>query len=132
MHLFFCVLENQGNETAALNEPRPRTLYGTPQEKFSQILAYHKLKAAVKTMALECHKRSFCQTARALGLSYSKTSAITRFMGGAAEMHDSFLAAFAKGWTGRNCTQAYRSCDLAKDYVGRIVDAIMNTKPDKS
>ncbi|KAH7968065.1 uncharacterized protein LOC119381144 [Rhipicephalus sanguineus] len=106
-----------------------RTLYGTPEEKFFQFMAYKKLKIAVKMQKIECYKRSFCQVSRALGMSSSKTSFVGRFMGGVAELPDSFLGAIGKGWIGQNCTQAYRSCDRAKDYVRRIVDAVLNTKP---
>ncbi|XP_077558494.1 uncharacterized protein LOC144173976 [Haemaphysalis longicornis] len=108
----------------------PRTLHGSPQEKFSQIMAYHKLKTAVKTQAIECHKRLFCQTAYALGMSHSSKSAISNVMRGAAHMSDSFLGAFAKGWLGQDCLQEYTSCDSAKDYVRRLVQAMMSVEPD--
>ncbi|KAH6936717.1 hypothetical protein HPB50_020921 [Hyalomma asiaticum] len=84
----------------------PRTLYGTPEEKFFQFMAYHRLKVAVKMQKIECYKS------------------------GVAELPDSFLGAIGKGWSGQNCTHAYRSCDRAKNYVRRIVDAVLNTKPD--
>ncbi|KAL1427566.1 hypothetical protein MTO96_017268 [Rhipicephalus appendiculatus] len=106
----------------------PRTLYGTPEEMFLQFMAYKRLKIAVKAQKIECYKRSFCQVSRALGTSSSKTSFAGRFMSGVAELPDSFLGAVGKGWIGQNCTQAYRSCDRAKDYVQRIVDAVLNTK----
>lgn len=52
---------------------QPRTLYGSPEEKLAQMQAYHKLKGAVKTESIECHKRSLCFTARAFG--YGSTHA---------------------------------------------------------
>ncbi|KAL3249747.1 hypothetical protein MRX96_055943 [Rhipicephalus microplus] len=107
----------------------PRTLYGTPQEMFLQLMAYKTLKIAVKMQKMECYKRFFCQVSHAMGMSSFKASFANKFMSGIAELPDSFLGAIGKGWIGQNCTQAYRSCDRARDFVRRIVDAVLNTKP---
>ncbi|XP_075740869.1 uncharacterized protein LOC119169284 isoform X1 [Rhipicephalus microplus] len=107
----------------------PRTLYGTPQEMFLQLMAYKTLKIAVKMQKMECYKRFFCQVSHAMGMSSFKASFANKFMSGVAELPDSFLGAIGKGWIGQNCTQAFRSCDRARDFVRRIVDAVLNTKP---
>ncbi|XP_075545111.1 uncharacterized protein LOC142579114 [Dermacentor variabilis] len=117
------------NDTTLAHVRVRRTLYGTPEEKFFQLMAYYRLKVAVKMQKIECYKRSFCQVARALGTGSSKTTFVGRFMRGVAELPDSLLGALGKGWIGQDCAQAYRSCDRAKDYVRRIVEAVINTKP---